>query len=241
MSLIKYWRNISLKAVDNNPKEDVAYAVFVDFLVQHKKPAERFVIYSQLSLKWKPDMKDDRRSEIPDLGVGNFTTVGETPPFKLRFGVEAKRSIEEMKELPPPSSIIDSDQVRAAFHTLYFQAQDQAKAAIKGEYPMLGDTVRWILLIGPYWVPVVFGPFTEAELSVRAHKKESPSGDWLAQAIINMQKAGAPHSLTELNLLCEDTSFARLEQIILATDVHAQPLINALTACEFQYLSDHYY
>lgn len=85
-----------------------------------------------------------------------------------------------MKELPPPSSIIDSDQVRAAFHTLYFQAQDQAKAASKGQYPILGGTVQWILLIGPYWVPVVFGPSAEAGLTVRGHKKESPSGDWLA-------------------------------------------------------------
>lgn len=189
------------------------------------------MIYSQLSLKWKSDIKEDRRSEIPDLGVGNFTTVGEAPPFKLRFGVEAKRSIEEMNGLPPPSSIIDSDQVRAAFHTLYFQVQDQAKAAIKGQYPMLGCTVQWILLIGPYWVPVEFGPFTEAELTIRSHRKESPSGDWLAQVIINMQKAGAPRTLTELNLLCEDTSFARLEQIILATDAHAQPLMNVLMAC----------
>jgi hypothetical protein len=64
-----------------------------------------------------------------------------------------------MKGLPPPSSIIDNAEVKAAFHTLYFQAQDQAKAAIKGQYPLLGDTVQWILVVGPYWVPVVFGPF----------------------------------------------------------------------------------
>jgi hypothetical protein len=31
-----------------------------------------------------PDIKEDRRSEIPGLGIGYFTTVGETPPFKLR-------------------------------------------------------------------------------------------------------------------------------------------------------------
>lgn len=233
MTIAKYLRNISRKAVDDNPKEDVAYAVFVEFLGQHKTPAERFVIYSRLSLKWKPDIKEDRRLEIPDLGVGNFTTVGVTPPFKLRFGVEAKRAIEEMKGLPPASSIINIDEVRAAFHTLYFQAQDQAKAAIKGQYPLLGGTVQWILLIGPYWVPVEFGPFTEAELTVRAHKKESPSGDWLVQAIINKQKDGPPHSLAELNLLCENSSFTRLEQIISGTDVHAQPFINALMACEF--------
>ena len=80
-------------------RSQVAYAVFVEFLGRHKMPFERFVIYSQLSLKWKPDVKEDRRLEIPDLGVGNFTAVGVMPPFKLRFGVEAKRAIEEMKGL----------------------------------------------------------------------------------------------------------------------------------------------
>ena len=177
MTNAKYLTNISRKAVDNDPKEDLAYAAFVEFLGQHKTPSERFVIFSQMSLKWKPYIKEDRRLEIPDLGVGNFTTVGATPPFKLRFGVEAKRAIAEMEGLPPASSLIDIDEVRVAFHRLYFQAQDQAKAAIKGQYPLLGGTVQWILLIGPYWVPVMFGPFTEAELTVRAHKKESPSGD----------------------------------------------------------------
>ena len=54
----------------------------------------------------------------------------------------------------------------------------------------------------------MFGPFTEAELTVRAHKKESPSGDWLAQETINKQKDGPPGSLAELNLLCDDGSFA---------------------------------
>jgi len=231
MSIAKYMRNISRKAVDDTPKEDVVYAVFVEFLGPHKTPLERFVIYSQLSLKWKPDVKEDRCSEIPDLGVGNFA-VGAMPPFKLRFGVEEKRAIEEMRGLPPPSSMINNNAVRFAFHSLYFQAQDQAKAAIKGQYPLLGGTVQWILLIGPYWVPVVFGPFAEAELTVRAHKKESPSGDWLAQVSLNRERDGSPRPLPELNLLCDDSSFARLEQIISATDAHAQPLVNALMACK---------
>lgn len=153
MTITKYLRNISRKAVDDNPKEDIAYVVFVEFLGQHKTPAERLVIYSQLSLKWKPDIKEDHRLEIPDLGVGNFTTVGVTPPFKLRFGVEAKRVIEEMEGLPAASSIINIDEVRAAFHTLYFQAQDQAKAAIKGQYPLLSATCSGYCLLGPTGFP----------------------------------------------------------------------------------------
>ena len=119
--------------------------------------------------------------------------------------------------------------MRVAFHSLYFQAQDQAKAAgIKGQYPLLGVQYSgiWILLIGPYWVPVIFGPFTEDELTVRAHKKESPSGDWLAQVILNQERDGSSRPLTELNFFCDNNSFTQLEQIISATDALTQPLVN---------------
>lgn len=30
------WRNVALKAVVNNPVEDVVYAVFAEFLAKHK-------------------------------------------------------------------------------------------------------------------------------------------------------------------------------------------------------------
>ncbi|KAF8623891.1 hypothetical protein AX15_006146 [Amanita polypyramis BW_CC] len=109
-----------------------------------------------MSLKWSPG-KHDQRAEIP-VGIGNLTV----PPFKLRFGVEAKRVIGGM---PPPALLINHTDVVYAFHWLSFQAKNQAKAAIKNNYPIVNNStiVQWILLIGPYWIPVTF---TDGELTV---------------------------------------------------------------------------
>jgi hypothetical protein len=62
---------------------------------------------------------------------------------------------------------------------------------------MQGSTVQWILLIGPYWVPVVFSPFTEAQLTVCA-KKDSFDGDWLVQAELNKERDGPPEDAMAL-------------------------------------------
>jgi hypothetical protein len=132
-----YWRNLALRSVVNSPREDIVYAVFVECLACLKDPQERFVIYPQLSLKWKPSAEDDKRAEVPDIGVGNFSLPGASPAFKIRFGVEAKRSTEAMKSLPPPSTILTQRDVVATFHKLLFQAKYQAKAAIKMVTPSL--------------------------------------------------------------------------------------------------------
>jgi len=218
-----------MKAVVGRPLEDVTYAVFTEFLIEHKNPGDRFIIYPQLSLKWKPQDERDRRAEVPDVGVGNFTLPGTNPPFKLRFGVEAKRSLDAMKSLPPASSLSTNDDVLTAFHHLHYQAKNQAKAAIKNLFPISHgtDTVDWILLVGPYWVPVTFGAFTDAELTVRAHKTSS-SADWKESAKEIKRVAGPPAALQELFLLCDDASAQRLEEIIASTDAAAKPLIDAL-------------
>jgi hypothetical protein len=59
-----------------------ASTIITDFLLEHKQPAERFVIYPQLSLRWKPNKPKDNREEVPDIGIGNFTL--QTPGFKNR-------------------------------------------------------------------------------------------------------------------------------------------------------------
>ena len=92
-ALVNYRRNLAKKAVAGLPVEDIVYAVFVDIIALHKTPHARFTIYPQMSLKWKPADAKDRRSEVPDMGIGNFTAPGFNPPFKLRCGVEAKRAI----------------------------------------------------------------------------------------------------------------------------------------------------
>jgi hypothetical protein len=91
--------------------------------------------------------------------------------------------------LPPPSLSIIRE-VEIAFHVLYFQAEDQAKAAIKNRYQPLPKTVHWVLIIEPYWTPVTFGPFSDAELTVRSHKKVSSSANWEAQSKMEERRDG---------------------------------------------------
>ena len=216
-----------MKAVVNCPPEDIVYAVFTEFLTQLKTPQERFVIYPQLSLKWKPYAEQDKRAEVPDVGVGNFTLPGTSPTFKLRFGVEAKRSTEGMQSLPSPSTILAHGDVITAFHRLFFQAKNQAKAAIKNGYPITNNRVDWILLVGSYWRPCTFGPFTEAELDVRAHKI-SPSADWLESLAEQKRTERPPPVLQELFLLSEEASFRRLEALLNLTQPLVQQLINGM-------------
>ena len=132
-----YWKNVALKAVVNSPQEDIVYAVFTEFLTQLQSPQERFVIYPQLSLKWKPHAEQDRRAEVPDVGVGNLTLPGTSPTFKLRFGVEAKRSTEAMQSLPSPSTILAQDDVITAFHRLFFRRRIKQRQLSRIVTPLL--------------------------------------------------------------------------------------------------------
>lgn len=225
----KFMKNLARIAVTGRPREDIVYGVFSDFVILHKIPLTRFTIYPQMSLKWKPGDESDWRCEVPDIGIGNFALPGALPSFKLRCGVEVKRPIHKMISLPTPHSLIRDRDVLAAFHSLYFQAEDQAKAAYKNDYPLRHDGIHWILLIGPYWTPQLFGPFSEAENPVRAHKaSDSADYDELVKVLDAMH--GEPRQLHELYLLNTNESFARLEQILASTDQLAQPYINALSS-----------
>jgi hypothetical protein len=142
-----------------------------------------------------------------------------------------------MYGLPAPALLIHQNSVAYAFHTLYFQAQDQAKAAVKGHYDLAGGTVIWLLMIGPYWTPVEFGPFEPEELSVRANKKKKrPSADWKAQTDMEELRDGPPRVLSELYLLSEKDSFDRLKHLFQQTDGLAWPLVDALNTevCDFR-------
>lgn len=221
----QYQRNLALKAVTGLPKEDVLYAIFADFLALHQKPHFRFTIYPQMSLSWKPENRHDRRVEVPDFGLGSFTLPGTTVPFfKLRCGVEAKRAIETMANLPSAQTMRSAYKIRSHFQALYFQAQDQAKAAYRNHYPLSNDGVWWILLLGPYWTPVKLGPFSEAELGVRALKR-SDSAQWLETVKLERARAKSPSELVELYRLGTRESYDRLEELISFTDALAQPFI----------------
>jgi hypothetical protein len=233
---INYRKKLAQKAVTGCPVEDIVYAVFVDMITFHKTPPPRFTIYPQMSLKWKPEDDRNRRSEVPDIGIGNFTPAGMSPPFKLRCGVEAKRAIEIMSSLPNPDSIKADHRVTVAFHKLYFQAEDQAKAAYKNDYPLSNKGIHWILLVGPYWTPELFGPFTEAQSSVRAHKA-SDSADFDESLKILDALQGPPRPIHDLYLIGTTSSSARLEDILTSTDNLAAPYIDAvLSVSTFSFL-----
>jgi hypothetical protein len=157
-ALVNYKRNLAKKAVAGLPVEDIVYAVFVDIITLYKTPPARFTIYSQMSLKWKPADAKDRCSEVPDVGIGNFTGPGFNPPFKLCCRVKAKHAIPIMSDLPNPTVIRGHKDLALVFHKLYFQAKDQAKATYKNHYPLSEEGVQWILLVGPYWTLERLGP-----------------------------------------------------------------------------------
>jgi hypothetical protein len=87
---------------------------------------------------------------------------------------------------------------------------------------MAKDGIWWILLVGPYWTPTKFGPFSEAELGVRHKLSDSAdSGERMGRVDA---KNSPPPTLTELYLLSTPESYNRLEEIIASTDTLAKPL-----------------
>ncbi len=223
-----YQRRLVMNAVADHPTEDILYGIFNEFAALHQR-RQRFAIYPQMSLKWKPHEPKDRRSEVPDFGLGNFTPPGYLPHFKLRCGVEAKRADHAMASLPPASSIMGLANIASLFHSLSFQAQDQAKAAYKNDYPFSHNGVDWILLIGPYWLHKKFGPFSEAESTVRAHKTSDSEDFEESLKLLELMRSPAP-ILNELYLLGTEESSNRLERVIASTDGFAQPVIQAMSA-----------
>ena len=130
-----------------------------------------------------------------------------SPNFKLCCGVEAKHAINIMTSLPPASSIMHIHDVKSLFQILSFQAENQAKAAYKNGYPLSGNGIQWILLVGPYWIPKIFGPFSEAQSTVHAHKTSGSANLEAMMELLN-QMEGPPPQLDELYLLGTQESFS---------------------------------
>jgi hypothetical protein len=75
----------------------------------------------------------------------------------------------------------------------------------------------------------MFGPFSEAESTVRAHKT-SESADYEATMELLSRMEGPSPQLNELYLLGTQESFSRLEEIISSADQLAQPFTQAMTS-----------
>jgi hypothetical protein len=205
-----------------HPLEDIGYAVISEFFMEHKVPNDRFVIYPQLVLPWKPGENLDRRREVTDFGVGNLTLNGK-PSFKLRVGAEVKRALPIMTSLPPPLDLEDNRDVMAAFHDLYFQGEDQAKAAVKAGFNFPNrQHIPFLLFVGPYWTVVHYGPFSDDQLTVRTHKP-SPSADYMESLLAARRLRSIPQR-RQLYLLGTTHSAAAMAQAIAATDQYAAQL-----------------
>ena len=213
-----YYRYLAWKAV--NRYENLVYAVVSEFWTRHKQPPFRFIIYPQMMLKWKPAIAEDPRREVCDFGIVNLTYES----FKIRCGVEVKRATPIMQQMPDPKYIIDKREVRTAFSGAKRQAIDQAKAAFKNSACFNPkQPIWWMLVVGPYWTPVQLGPFSEAELTVRTHKK-SPSEDFMARVKLTMHEEQPPPPLDELYCFATQESHDRIEQILRETDAVGQHL-----------------
>jgi hypothetical protein len=160
-------------------------------------------------------------------GLINFR---RNPPFIFRLGVEENDIYHDSWRCahPLPSNIVENyDEVRFALHTAYYQAEDQAKAAVRGDHAPRQRPMDYFLFVGPYWTHVIVGPFSEAQLTVRTHKPPVAEtfgrlyflrSDWLLQ------------SWRKLFLLGTADSALKMESVIASTDSYnREPLREAVT------------
>ena len=81
-------------------------------------------------LRWKPDNLEDTQAEIPDFSLGNFSL--HVPHIKLQLGIKVKWCINAMEALPDSLAFQSNVDIMSAFHKIFFQGKDQAKATVKG-------------------------------------------------------------------------------------------------------------
>lgn len=170
--------------------ESVAYGVINEMLIEHKQVLGRegsFIIFPQLRLPWKPEKPGDRRSNVPDIGIGR---LGDNGTRLLQGGVEQKAAGESMRRLPDPGLLIDENDIRELINRTLLQAGDQVKAAVKNHAIPADRAVRWIIAVGPYFIIHSFGPFSEAALTTRSHRPND-SGDAELTEVAQLMKGRA--------------------------------------------------
>jgi hypothetical protein len=96
----------------------------------------------------------------PRQGIGRLTRTSA----QLLGGYQAKAAMELMRELPPPTVVKQDKKFQDIVNRMIKRAEDKAKAAFKNKTFPQDATVKWIILIGPYFLIVPFGPFTDTEL-----------------------------------------------------------------------------
>ncbi|KAK2467348.1 hypothetical protein APHAL10511_000583 [Amanita phalloides] len=173
-----------------NPSEYDIYGVLTEAFIFHKRPYDRYTIFPQFYLHWKPNNPTDRRGSIPDFVLGHY--IERAPWIRLIGGAEVKRAAPlVMKGLPAADTVSYNSGVQDIIADARFQARDQIVSAIKeGRLPS-GQRIKWLIFVGPYFAEVEFGPFTDLELRTRAHKPNI-SGDLVELMITRIEKLAEP-------------------------------------------------
>jgi hypothetical protein len=208
-----YLLTLALKSVMGAPSEYDAYGVITEAFILHKKPIDRYTIFPQLFLSWKPGTSSDKRGALPDFGIGRYY---DTSPFvRLQGGVEVKAAIPFMVGLPPPAIVSRQPDVQITLHGCFFQIEEQAKTAVKGGLLPAGRRLSWLMFIGPYFTMVDLPPFTTAQLETRSHKTND-SGDFMESVMIEMRKRQAP-TVYPLYLLGTTDAKREIERFLTST------------------------
>lgn len=143
----------------------------------------------------------------------------------MRMRIESKKIMEIMHGIPEPSLMENTEHVQNSFQKSIIQGEDQAKAAIKGNLT-LSEKIPYLLFIGPYFVSVDFGPFTQGQLGVRT-LKPSPTDDFeeAVEAKARLDKAlSRPATVHKVYLLGTQDATEEIERVLSSTDGLAQPL-----------------
>jgi len=180
---------LAQKSVLGTLTEYDAYGVITEAFILHKKLVDHYMIFPQLFLQWKPDVTSDRQGALPNFGIGCYY---DTHPFMhLQGGAEVKAAIPLMHLLPPPDTVSHLPHVRNTLHSCYFQAEEQAKATVKGHYLPADQQISWLMFVGPYFTKLNLLPFTAAQLQTHSHKPND-SGGYMEGLVIEMKKHAAP-------------------------------------------------
>ena len=92
------------RTVLGTPTEFDAYAVITEAFILHKQPRDRYTIFPQLFIPWKPA---DVAEEHSLISLGRYYNV---PPYiRLQGSMEVKKATQSMIKLSPPSIIAASE------------------------------------------------------------------------------------------------------------------------------------
>ena len=150
MAYLDHLHAMASRSVMGGPNEYDAYGVITEAFIYHKNPYDRFTIFPQLYLRWKPTDPSDRRGSIPDFVLGRY--IDAWPWVQLQGGAEVKRAMKKVEGLPHADTMALDDELQKILQVTRGQARDQAVAPAQSESQMAAS--RWPIFcrnrIGPF-------------------------------------------------------------------------------------------